>query len=200
MIGTSDILRSVSKAEWLVYAILAALIAGAAYYILAVRPDQARADGRAHGVATCTAANATAAVSQVVAGAASTAAKAASDIDRADKAGRAFEGARTRISSIYQRLDNEARHDTPDPIDRCVLPAERLRRWSAANAGPVPATTGPDQGAAASRADRTAPATPAADLGPDPRPGSQPPSGGPGLPPDGGPTLRLATSLGVRAP
>jgi hypothetical protein len=51
------------------------------------------------------------------------------------KSGDSFEKKRRRIDTFYDQLEQEAAHDAPHNIDDFELPADRLRRWRAANAG-----------------------------------------------------------------
>ena len=62
--------------------------------------------------------------------------------------GHAVEVKRQKIQSIFKKLDREAANDAPHAVDLCVLPAERLQRWRAANAG-----GSADAGTAASESD-----------------------------------------------
>jgi hypothetical protein len=93
---------------------------------------------------------------------------------------------RAAIERVFTTLATEADHEAPDPVDACELPAARLRRWAAANAGAA------DAGAPAGQPDGGAAAPAAPGVGPDEGPGSQPPGGGAGLPPAGQPALPAA--------
>ena len=102
------------------------------------------------------------------------------DIARATATGRQAEQSRRAIDTVFAQLAEEAAHENPDPVDSCVLPAERLRRWNAANHG------GADSGAAPGQPIDAAAAAAASPVGPDAGPGGQPPGGSQGLPPTGG--------------
>ncbi len=67
--------------------------------------------------------------------------------------------ARQVISDYYDHLDTEAAHEKPDPVDSCVLPADRLQRWTDANRGAA------GEGTAASEPDGAASAAAAAGVG-----------------------------------
>jgi len=64
-------------------------------------------------------------------------------LDRAQSTGRKQETARVRINTFFEELDRQAKelsHETVPTttersIDSCVLPADRLRLWQAANRG-----------------------------------------------------------------
>ncbi|MFJ2987858.1 hypothetical protein ACIPF8_08325 [Collimonas sp. NPDC087041] len=77
--------------------------------------------------------------------------RAEQQLNRNQEAGHAVEIKRQKIHSTFQMLEREASNDAPHAVDLCVLPAERLQRWRAANAGGAVAhtTTGEfDPGAA----------------------------------------------------
>jgi hypothetical protein len=95
-----------------------------------------------------------------------------------------------RIDAFFDRLDQEAARDAPAAVDDCVLPAERLRRWAAANAGTA------DAGAAAGHPDGAAAPAAAAGVGADAGPGVQPPGGGAAVPPSGESTVSAAGAPG----
>lgn len=72
------------------------------------------------------------------------------------KSGDSIEKKRRQIDTVFQTLDKEAAHDAPHVVDDCELPADRLRRWRAANAGTLDglATVEHDASAAAAAATR----------------------------------------------
>jgi len=150
-------------------------------------PEHYRAEGRTE----CQQASTRKSLQVVTEGAQAVATKASADITRGQAAGASFEGARTRIQRHFQRLENEARHAPPSPVDQCELPAARLRLWIAANAGPGD-TTGTDQGAPASQSAAAAEAAAGTPVGADARPGSQPPAGGADVSRTGGAAVRAA--------
>jgi hypothetical protein len=157
------------------------------------------------GKSECTTASASAAVTSTTSAAAQVASQAQADITRGNQASTANERAQTRIVTIYRTLESEARRvqstSQSDPVlDACVLPAQRLRIWAAANAGPASAADPADQSAAASQPHPAAPAAASTDIGRDARSGAEPPPGGPGLPPTGGALLQPAAQPGDRAP
>ncbi len=115
--------------------------------------------------------------------------KATADTRRANATGAQYERQRAAIESHSAQLETEAAHAPSDPVDRCVLPAERLRSWRDANAGPGAGAT--ERGAAGE-----APAAAAAGIGGDARSGGQPPGGGEGLSPAGSEVLRPAGLAG----
>lgn len=115
--------------------------------------------------------------------------KAAADTRRANATGAQYERQRAAIESHSAQLETEAAHAPSDPVDRCVLPAERLRSWRDANTGPGAGAT--ERGAAGE-----APAAAAAGIGGDARSGGQPPSSGEGLSPAGSEVLRPASLAG----
>lgn len=100
--------------------------------------------------------------------------------------GRQHEAKRAAITRQFETLTTQAAHDKPMPVDDCVLPAERLQRWADANAGAA------DTGAAPGQPDNPAAPAATARVGPDARPGGQPPPSGPGLPPAGQPDVQPA--------
>lgn len=116
--------------------------------------------------------------------------KAGADIKRADTVGRAREADSAHVDAFFNRLAEEAHHAPTDAVDSCVLPAERLRLWAAANAGAF------DYGAAAGQRDGTASSAAAAALWPGARLGGQPPGGGQGLSPARQPVLPAAAAPG----
>lgn len=81
-------------------------------------------------------------------------------MDQVNAIGQAAIQARQATDDFYKRLDEEARHDAPAPVDSCELPTDRLHRWQAANAGPF-AESG--TGTAAGQSDRAAAASAPAD-------------------------------------
>ena len=153
--------------------------------------------GKADAEAACTlsTAKATTAAEQRVR------AEAANDLAEAASAAQAREVVRTVIDTRYIKLQREAAHAPVDDVDLCVLPAERLRRWSEANTSPtgteLPAAP---EGASAAEPDAAASAADSASLGPDARAGARSPARGPGLSPARSPALRLAhTPAGLHA-
>ncbi|WP_211452594.1 hypothetical protein [Collimonas antrihumi] len=56
-------------------------------------------------------------------------------LERNQETGHAVEINRQKIHANFKKLDREASNDAPHAVDLCVLPAERLQRWRAANAG-----------------------------------------------------------------
>lgn len=170
------------------------------YFVFAVNPQKAEDTGVRLGQAECTTAAASSAVTRTAAAAASTAAKASADIDRSGKAGALQERARARIDSHFDHLEQEARHDAPNPVDACVLEPDRLRRWASANAGPGSDRYSADQSATA-RQFNTAPTDLApATVGRDGRSGGQPPPSSQGVSSTGSAALQPADVSGDRAP
>lgn len=201
MIGRRDITSSLSKFDWCFIAAAASTLMALAWLVLIVLPKAIYQRGVTHGQSLCVATSASQAVTSTVAAAAHVASQAQADIALGNTAATANEQAQTRIVTLYRTLESEARHVPSDPIaDACVLPAERLRIWAAANAGPASAPGPADQGGAASQP-HSAPASAAAtDIGPAARSGAEPPPGGSGLPPTGSEVLRAAADPGDRAP
>lgn len=116
------------------------------------------------GQLVCREASAQATVLAVAEGASQAANKTAAQIAKAASEGAAHERERVRIVNHYIKLEEEARNAPPDPVDSCVLPADRLRIWTAANRGPHPAPAGAE-GAAAGQPDQAASAAAHAGVG-----------------------------------
>lgn len=182
------------------YGVVALAISLLLYYVFEAAPDKAAVQGQRLGQAECIATSASAAVATTVAGAASAASQAETTLARGNKASGQREQARARIDTIFHNLEAEARHDPSHPVDACVLPPDRLRRWAAANAGPTRPADPDDQGGAASQPDAAAPATDHAPLGGDARPGGRPQGGGQAVPPVGRADVRPPEVPGDRAP
>jgi hypothetical protein len=140
--------------------------------------------GRHDGAAACQARYERQAREQGAAGHAKVVLDAQTAIARSQASGAAREVQRERIDARFRQLDRKAAHAAPDPVDACVLPAERLRDWNAANAG-----ASADLGATAEQPDDAASNAASSSLGPDARPGGQPPGGGAPLSPAGQPAL-----------
>lgn len=124
--------------------------------------------------------------------------QAASDVSRAQAAGAQTERTRNRINAHFTRLAEEARHDPIDPVDSCVLPAVRLRRWESANAGDS-GSTASVEGAPASQPDSATAASASTGLRSDLGPGSESQGSRPGLSPAGQPALQPAQVHGDSA-
>lgn len=139
-------------------------------------------------------------VNQLATAASGVASQAQADLHSGHEAAAANERAQTRIVTIYRTLESEARHAPPDPVDSCQLPPDRLRLWTAANAGPHGPTASADQGATAGQPHPAAASAAATDIGPGARSGAEPPPGGSELPPTGSALLRPAAVPGDRAP
>lgn len=101
----------------------------------------------------------------------------AKNIERSQATGSARESGRRALDALYDQLDKEARDAPTDPSDACVLPADRLRLWNAANDGATGAS------APAAQPDRSTPAAAARPFWQGARLGGQPPPGGPAIPP-----------------
>lgn len=106
-----------------------------------------------------------------------------------DQAGNSFEKKRREIDGIYQEFAKEASNDAPHEVDDCVLPAERLRRWRAANAGPL-------RGSATGESDPATPSTTTAEGWQGNDAGREPPGGDEAVPPASGSTVRAASTVG----
>ncbi len=132
----------------------------------------------------------------VTEGASAVATKASADITHAQAVGTKFERARARIDTHFQRLETEARHAPPTPVDQCELPPARLSLWQSANDGRG-ASASAHQGAAAPQPAAAASAAAPASVWPHAGPGGQPPRSGQGLSPTGGAALRAADLPGV---
>ncbi|MDR3370688.1 hypothetical protein [Rhodoferax sp.] len=102
-------------------------------------------------------------------------------IKRADVVGTRQERSRVAVTTFFNQLAKDQDHAPADPVDSCVLPAERLRRWTDANAGHVDTS----EGTAPSQPDSAAPAVATSGLRPDARLGIQPPGHSAGLSPAG---------------
>lgn len=170
------------------------------YFVLGVNPQKAEDTGVRLGQAECTTAAASSAVTRTTAAAANVASQADAAIARSGKAGALQERARARIDTHFNHLEQEARHDVPNPVDACVLPVDRLRRWAAANAGPGGDRYPTDQGAAATQRDQAPSEPAAASIGRDARSGSQPPPSSRGVSSTGSAALQPAEVPGDRAP
>jgi hypothetical protein len=107
-------------------------------------------------------------------------------VNRAATTGAKQEQQRVALDEFFNRLEKEQAHAPADPVDSCVLPPDRLRRWADANAGRA------DQGAASSEPDRAAQAPANAGLRPGAGLGIKPPRDGARLSPTGGPALQPA--------
>jgi hypothetical protein len=151
---------------------------------------------RATGYTVCAVAAASQAVTATAQAASQAATQAQADITRGNQAAATNERAQVRIVTLYRTIESEARHAAPAPVDRCVLPDERLRIWQAANAGPVGPTDPADQSGPASQPDPAASTPEPTQLGADARPGNQPPVGRPDLPPTRGQVLQPAALPG----
>jgi hypothetical protein len=197
----SSIVRSTFAApiKWLsntVHIVLALLVlvgVWLAYKGISRVPEHYKAIGRLE----CQQATNGTAAKGLVQQAASVASAANAEITRATNTGHAFESSRSRITSHYQRLDQEARHAPTDPVDSCVLPPDRLRIWTDANDGGSAAAAA-DQGAAASQPHDSASAATPASVWPHARPGTEPQGRGQGLPPAGQPALQPTRVPGDR--
>lgn len=154
-------------------------------------PEHYKAIGRLECSQAVSSATATAVASQ----ASGVISQAASQVAHAQVTGTNAERARARITQHFNRLEQEARHDPPSPVDACILPPDRLRRWAAANAGdsaalaPIERTTG-------AQPDHSASAAAASGIGPHAGSGGQPQGGGFGLSPTGQPVLSPAQTHG----
>lgn len=111
-------------------------------------------------------------------------------IAKSAQVGRAREVFRAQVDRTFDTFIQEAAREPVAPVDDCMLPDDRLRRWAAANAG----TT--DTGTAAAELDEPAPPPAGPGIRPHARPGSQPLGSGEGLPPSGEPALPAAAVSG----
>lgn len=100
-------------------------------------------------------------------------------IKRADVVGTRQERGRVAVNTFFNQLAKEQDHAPADPVDSCVLPAERLRRWTDANAGHA------TEGATTGQPDSTAPTVTTTGLWPDAGFGIKPPGHSEGLSPAG---------------
>jgi hypothetical protein len=157
-------------------------------------PEHYRAQGRKQ----CQQAVSASTTQTVVKQAAEAASEVASQVAHATSTGTAFERSRTGINAHFNRLATEARHAPSSPADSCVLPADRLRLWESANDGSDHATTD-DQGATTGQPGAATSAAATTGIGPDGRPGSQPPGGGAVVPPAGSTALQPPRLFGDRA-
>lgn len=158
-----------------------------AYHGISRIPEHYIAIGRTQ----CQAATNAASTKAVTQQAADVASSAASAISRATTTGHTAESSRARINAHFTRLATEARHDPIDPVDSCVLPADRLRRWADANRGDS-AASAPDQGATTAQPDHSASAPATTRFWPHIRLGGEPSGRRPGLSPAGQPALQPA--------
>ncbi len=94
------------------------------------------------------------------------------------------EANRAALDTVFNQLEMEQRNAPPDPIDACVLPAERLRAWANANAARA------DNDTATGQLDDRAAAIAATGLGTSAGLRGQPPASGAPVPPAGGAALR----------
>lgn len=90
------------------------------------------------------------------------------DIARGHDTAKAVEASAQKTDRYFNRLNQDARTDAHASIDDFELPADRLRRWRAANAGPF-------AGASAPESDGTARPAPSAGERQAERPGGEPP-------------------------
>jgi hypothetical protein len=141
--------------------------------------------GRSDGNAACIAAQAKAAD----VGRAKQKVKTRADIKRGVATGAVHEQNRAALDAFFDQLTQEQADAPPDPVDSCVLPPDRLRRWNAANAG------GPDQDGTAAQPHRAASAAATGTDGQGAGPGDQSPGSGEGVPP---PRLADVPAAGVR--
>ncbi|WP_265216120.1 hypothetical protein [Herbaspirillum lusitanum] len=118
------------------------------------------------------------------------------EVKRVDKnlkknqhAGDSFEKARRNLDSAFDQLEKEAAHDAPNSIDDCELPADRLQRWRAANAGTV-------EGVAAVESDAGARTVAAAGERQDADAGSRSQDGRKDVPQAGDADVRATSQLG----
>jgi hypothetical protein len=107
--------------------------------------------------------------------------KTQADINRGARTGAQHEANQVALDTFFDHLAQEQTHAPSDPVDGCVLPADRLRLWNAANAGPQRAA----EDAAAAEPDGAATPVATSSLRRDARLGGEPPRGGEGLPPAG---------------
>lgn len=116
------------------------------------------------------------------------------DIVRSQRTGAAREQGRRALDALFEQLNQEA-HDAPaDPVDTCVLPADRLLIWNAANAG------GTGASAPAAQPDSTPLAAATGSFWPSARLGSQPPPGGSAIPPTSPAAMPAAGLPATHAP
>ncbi|MBK1683422.1 hypothetical protein CKO18_07490 [Rhodoferax fermentans] len=111
-------------------------------------------------------------------------------IKRADVVGTRQERGRVAVNTFFNQLAKDQDHAPADPVDSCVLPAERLRRWADANAGHT------TEGAAPGQPDSTAPAVATPGLRPDAGLGIKPPGHSAGLSPAGSADVQPAVLPG----
>ncbi|WP_293602709.1 MULTISPECIES: hypothetical protein [unclassified Polaromonas] len=104
------------------------------------------------------------------------------DLKRAADTGNAQELGRAAVEHVFDQLAKDAKNETADPFDSCVLPDPRVRKWNAANAGRLDPA---DQGGTAGKPDAGAAGPAALDQRGGAAAGSQSPGGGQGLPPAG---------------
>ena len=100
-------------------------------------------------------------------------------ITRAAVIGTRQEHGRVAVTTFFNQLAKEQDHAPADPVDSCILPADRLRCWTDANAGHA------TQGAAPGQPDSATPTVATPGLRANTGPGSQPPGNSAGLPPAG---------------
>lgn len=100
-------------------------------------------------------------------------------VNRGVAKGAKHERNRVALDNFFNQLEKEQDHASADPVDSCVLPAERLRSWTDANAG----RTTP--GAAPVQPDSAAPAVTTPGLRADAGLGIKPPRDSAGLSPAG---------------
>lgn len=115
--------------------------------------------------------------------------KAKADLKRAQTVGHAQEQDRAAIDEFFTALAKESLNEAADPVDSCVLPDARLRRWNAANAGRVDSA---DQGGAAGQPDPSAGEVAQGVDREGARLGDQPPGGDALIPPAGHPDVQPA--------
>lgn len=116
------------------------------------------------------------------------------DLDKSNQTGRQREAKRAAIDHFFNHLESES-HDAKNAsssVDSpaCVLPADRLSIWAAANAGANVDTS--DHGVPASQLADSAADASTAGVRANGGLGVQPPHGGKGLSPNGSATLRAA--------
>lgn len=117
---------------------------------------------------------------------------------RAQKSGAQHEASRTALDTLFDQLDKEARHEaaqsqTAADGDLCVLPAERLRLWQAANAGLRARLENPST----SEPSASAPSAATGLQWPPRGFGIQPPGGGQSLSPARQPNVQSAPVFGA---
>jgi glutamine synthetase adenylyltransferase len=116
------------------------------------------------------------------------------DLDKSNQTGRQREAKRAAIDHFFNHLESES-HDAKNAsssVDSsaCVLPADRLSIWAAANAGANVDSS--DHGVTASQLADSAADASTAGVRANGGLGVQPPHGGKGLSPNGSTTLRAA--------